>query len=172
MCRRLSILLAGLAAAALVAGCRQAADSPPKADTPAGSAGEASYRLAVEPAGAKPVGQLRKETKDNDEVTLIGRVGGEEKPFFEGMAAFYVVDPQLTPCEDGCKTPWDYCCATELGSARAVVRVVGPEGRPVPADARTLLGLKELSTVVVHGRAKRDPKGGLAVLADGVYVRP
>jgi hypothetical protein len=51
------------------------------------------------------------------------------------------------------------------------VKVVGDDGRPVPTDARQLLGIKELQTVVVHGRAKRDDAGNLTVLADGVYVR-
>jgi hypothetical protein len=34
------------------------------------------------------------------------------------------------------------------------------------------LGAKELSTVVVKGKAKRDDAGNLTVLASGVYVRP
>jgi hypothetical protein len=49
--------------------------------------------------------------------------------------------------------------------------VIAGGGRPVAADAKQLLGIKELSEVVVRGKAKRDGAGNLTVLADGVYVR-
>ncbi len=39
------------------------------------------------------------------------------------------------------------------------------------ADARELLKVKELSTVVVKGKAKRDDAGNLTILASGVYVK-
>ena len=38
------------------------------------------------------------------------------------------------------------------------------------ADARELLKVQELSTVVVRGKAQRDESGNLTVLANGVYV--
>ena len=41
----------------------------------------------------------------------------------------------------------------------------------VNADAKGLLNVKELSTVVVKGKAKRDEAGNLTVLASGVYVK-
>ena len=39
------------------------------------------------------------------------------------------------------------------------------------AGARQLLDVKELSTVVVAGKAQRDDAGNLTVLASGVYVK-
>ena len=39
------------------------------------------------------------------------------------------------------------------------------------ADAKELLSVKELSTVVVKGKAKRDDAGNLTVHASGVYVK-
>lgn len=39
------------------------------------------------------------------------------------------------------------------------------------ADARELLKVKELSTVVVKGKAQRDDAGNLTVIASGVYVK-
>ena len=41
----------------------------------------------------------------------------------------------------------------------------------VKEDARKLLDVKELSTVVVQGKAQRDDAGNLTVLATGVYVK-
>lgn len=40
-----------------------------------------------------------------------------------------------------------------------MVKVVDSSGKPLATDARKLLGLKELQTVVVHGVAKRDDTG-------------
>lgn len=39
------------------------------------------------------------------------------------------------------------------------------------ADARELLKIKELSTVVVKGKARRDDAGNLTVLATGIHVK-
>lgn len=166
-----ALLLAG----ALAGGCgRQGQEGPPDAGT-AGADG-ARYLLNEEPAGAKGVLEVRKQAKDGDEVVVVGRIGGDKKPWVEGRAAFWIVDPSLKSCgaDEGCPTPWDYCCEEKesLLRATATVKVADAEGRTVQADARKLLGLKELQTVVVKGRAKRDEKGNLTVLADGVFVRP
>ncbi len=44
--------------------------------------------------------------------SLSGRIGGSEKPFVDGLAAFTIVDLKVPYCADdeGCPTPWDYCC--------------------------------------------------------------
>jgi len=77
------------------------------------------------------------------------------------------------PCQDGCPTPWDYCCDLDkLPTRKALVKVVDGDGRPVMSDARALLGIKESATVVVRAKAKRDEAGNLSLLADGLYVRP
>lgn len=39
------------------------------------------------------------------------------------------------------------------------------------ADAKLLLKVKELSTVIVKGKAQRDAAGNLTVLASGVFVK-
>jgi hypothetical protein len=41
----------------------------------------------------------------------------------------------------------------------------------VKADARELLKVKELSTVVVKGKAQRDAAGNLTVVASGVFMK-
>jgi len=41
----------------------------------------------------------------------------------------------------------------------------------VKADARELLDVKELSTVIIQGNVQRDDAGKFAVLASGVYVK-
>ena len=159
--------------AVIAIGCNK---SPTADSAGAPSAEGAAYRLASEPAGAKGVKDTRADAKDDDEVTVVGRIGGDANPWIEGQAAFLVVDTSLKPCneqaDDACETPWDYCCDTDtLPQSKAMVKVVDANGKPLPGSAKTLLGLKELQTVVVHGRAKRDEAGNLTVLADGVFVR-
>lgn len=158
---------------ALLIGCgTRSAPTASSGPSPEGK----SFVLTSEPAEAKDVKDVRAESKDADEVTVVGRIGGDTNPWVEGQAAFLLVDTALKPCnekeDDACETPWDYCCDTDLlPSHKAMVKVVDTHGKTVPTDARELLGVKEMQTVVVHGKAKRDEAGNLTVLADGVYVR-
>jgi len=132
----------------------------------------AKYLLPDEPAGAQDVAAVRKSSKTDEAVIVVGRVGGDVDPFVEGAAAFTIVDTSLKPCEDGCPTPWDYCCDLDtLPEKQALIKIVDAQGAPLGEDSRKLLGIKPLSTVVVRGTAKRDDAGNLTVLADGVYVR-
>jgi hypothetical protein len=161
-------------AVGLPAGCGKT--NPPAAQGP--SADGAKFLLAEEPAGAVPVKAVREAAKDGDEVAIVGRIGGTAKPWVPGRAGFQIVDPSFQPCNekpgDTCPTPWDYCCdpKEELVKGMATVKVVDAGGQTVPVDARELLGLKELETVVIRGRAKRDDQGNLTVLAAGVHRRP
>lgn len=132
--------------------------------------------LRREPAGAIGVRQAVKEAKDQSELVLVGRIGGEANPWVEDAAAFTIVDTALKPCNeragDSCPTPWDYCCdIQELPAATATIKIVDRQGTVIPKDARQLLPLKELQTVVVRGRAQRGAEGSLVVLADALYVR-
>lgn len=168
--RKNRFLLPSLALLALtLAGCNQ---SPPAATGDQPAVPPSKYLLTTEPAGAKDVGEVRKTSKNDEEVLVVGRVGGDVDPFVEGAAAFTIVDLSLKPCEDGCPTPWDYCCdMNRLPENKAVVKVVSEEGAPVDRDSRKLLGVKPLNVVIVHGKAQRDDAGNLTVLADGVYVK-
>lgn len=156
---------------------RATAKRGPKAAPEPAEAGKA-LRLAEEPAGGKGVLQVRTDSKDGDEVVIVGRIGGSVKPF-TGRAAFTIVDPSIKPCsengDDGCPTPWDYCCGVgkeELAKATVLIKVIGDDGQTRADDARALLGLTELQTVVVRGQAKRDDAGNLSVALKGLYVRP
>ena len=53
----------------------------------------------------------------------------------------------------------------------ALIKVIDENGSLLKADARELFQVKELSTVVVQGKAQRDDAGNLTVLARGVYVK-
>ncbi|MCI0360893.1 MAG: hypothetical protein L0211_20640 [Planctomycetaceae bacterium] len=133
------------------------------------------YALAEEPADAKSVIEVRKAAKDGDEVTITGRIGGDVDPWVKGRAAFLIADHSLVACSeregDTCPTPWDFCCESGIAESKATIKIVDEAGETVPTDARTLLNVKELQTVVIRGQAKRDEAGNLTVLAKRVYVK-
>ncbi|MBA3480655.1 MAG: hypothetical protein H0T51_02465 [Pirellulales bacterium] len=164
-----SFAIAGLFAAS-IAGCSsENAPSPAVQTTP-----DATYVISSEPQGAVAVGNARKEVKDQDEVVLVGRIGGSETPFVDGIAAFTIVDSAVPHCspEEGCPTPWDYCCEQNAVKENiAMVKIVDAQGKAVSKDARALLGVKELNLVVVRGKAQRDADGNLSLLADQIYVK-
>jgi hypothetical protein len=59
-----------------------------------------------------------------------------------------------------------------MARALAMIKFVDEQGKTLSQDPRQLLGIKELQTVVVRGRAKRDEKGNLTVQATKLFVRP
>lgn len=170
-----------LLACGAVVGCSNSGptDPAPRVEAPSGPAADAAaLRLAAEPAGAAGVLAVRKDAKDGDDVVIVGRIGGSHKPF-TGKASFTIVDPSLKPCsengeDDNCSTPWDYCCGCtpeQLKDATALVKFTDPAGDTYHDDAKALFGLKELQTVVVRGKLKRDAAGNLTVVASGLFVR-
>ncbi|MCA9150397.1 MAG: hypothetical protein KDA92_13895 [Planctomycetales bacterium] len=158
----------------LVVGCGTS-DVDESAAAPQSSADAKPFVATTEPADAIPVGTARELVQGEQEVTLVGRIGGSSEPFVDGLAAFTIVDPKVPHCsaDEGCPTPWDYCCTQDQVKGNiATVKVVDDSGKVVSGDARQLLQVKELSTVVVHGKAKRDDQGNLTVAATHVFVRP
>lgn len=160
----------------LAIGCAQEPASEEGAATSADSVAGSQYLLKEEPNGAKDVIAAREGAKDGEEVLVVGRIGGSGNPWIEGRAAFSIVDGSLKACNDipgdECETPWDYCCETDkLPASTALVKVVDENGDLVKTDARDLLDVEPLSTVVVQGKAQRDDAGNLTVLARGVYVK-
>lgn len=166
MTNRAFLCLGVLVAATGLAGC--GGGSGPAAGP------ERAYLADTEPAGAVDVGQARKSAVDQEDVVLVGRIGGSASPFVQGLAAFTIVDLAVPHCtaEEGCPTPWDYCCEQDqVKKSIATVKIVDAAGQPLARDARELLGVKELSTVVVRGKAQRDAQGNLSVLASQVFVK-
>lgn len=163
-----------------VIGCGSSAVPAKQAETPAvtSPAKESpNLLLSEEPKESKSVISARQEAKDGDEVVIEGRVGGAVNPWVEGRASFQIVDRTLVPCNerpgDDCPTPWDYCCDSDtLPKSKATIKFVDDQGKTIATDARKLLGIKELQTVVVKGLAKRDEAGNLIVVAKSLFARP
>lgn len=178
MKKQIKLVALGLAMA-LVTGCSEDTADGDAADkttrtTPAIDGSQ--FLLEEEPADSLEVIAAREKTQDGDDVVVVGRIGGSEYPFIEGRAAFSIVDNSLKACSDipgdECPKPWDYCCETDkLPTGTALIKVVDDQGNLIQADAKPLLGVKELSTVVVSGTAKRDDAGNMTVLASGIFIK-
>src|SRR5262245_52613796 len=176
--RSLSCL--ALAAVAFVVGCSPPAGPTDRAPITA-HAGEPDaagkkYVLDREPARAKGVIDVRKAAKDGDDVVVVGKIGGQDDPWYARQAGFTIVDPSIPSCldtGDGCKTPWDYCCTPkeELTRGMVAVKLVDDQGKVVVGDARKLLGLRELNTVVATGKYRQEGES-FVVHATAVYIRP
>jgi hypothetical protein len=177
-----TILICGLMGAAILIanGCGQSEEAKKHqqgGEVSTGGSVSVRYLLGDEPPGAKGVLDVKQAAKDGDEVLVVGRVGGSKKPLLDGLAGFTIVDPTLKQCSerpgDDCDTPWDYCCEDPAALARAtvLVKLVDEHGKTLKQDARKMLGVEPLQTVVVRGKAKRDADGNLSVLAAALHIR-
>jgi hypothetical protein len=177
--RQLALLgMVALASAVLVAGCAQTGDpASKKAPNPKASAEvKSKYLLANEPSDAKGVKDVKQSAKNGDEVVVVGRIGGSTAPF-TGRGAFTIVDLSIKPCSeiegDNCPTPWDYCCEApdSLAKGTVLVKLVDAAGKTLQDNAKELLDLRELQTVVVRGQTRRDDANSISVLAAGIFVK-
>jgi hypothetical protein len=136
---------------------------------------EKGYLLKEEPKDAKEVKQVKEKAKNGDEVIIVGRIGGRRNPWVKGAAAFSIVDTSLKSCDqipgDNCPTPWDYCCEADINKSAVFVTFVDDQGKIIKKDARQLLKVKELQTVVIQGKVKRDKTDNVSILASKLYVR-
>lgn len=133
----------------------------------------AALRLAEAPPSALSVLDLRNSVADGAEVVVTGRA----KDFVATRAVFTIADMSLKSCADkgdkmDCDTPWDYCCADPKALAAGTAAIEVREGTEIASGtAQGWNGLDHLKQVVVHGKLRKDDKGNLAVVADGIFVK-
>ena len=149
---------------------------PSPAAKPEAPALPSNLFLEKEPEGAKPVEAVKASAKAGDKVIIRGRIGGSASPFVDGRAVFTLMGPGVKACsdnpEEGCKTPWDYCCETPDTIARhsATILVADAAGNPLRVGLKGANGLKELSEVVVQGTVKEAKDKILIINATGLFV--
>jgi hypothetical protein len=161
-----------LATAALLASCdkKEVSVTAPAVSTPSAAL---SAVLAAAPTGEpKPIHLIRTTAKPGDEITISGRIMGNEKPFVEGRAAFILGDPSvLTPCnkdpDDKCSTPWDTCCDSPEDKKRgtATIQIVGADGRVLKESVEGVGGLENLATVTVRGKVAEGSSADLLIVS-------
>jgi hypothetical protein len=165
-----------LALAAIGLGCERQSDKPVSTPPAAQVAVPAGFILAQEPAGARPLADVKSSAKDGDDVVIRAVIGGSENPFVATRAVVQIIDPGVKTCDqtpgDSCKTPWDACCDQDNVKAKgATLQVVDTAGKPLAGTLQGVGGLKTLSHVVIVGKAKSDGPA-LLINATGVFVKP
>ena len=143
------------------------------APTASASSAALSAVLAASPTGEpKPIHLIRTTAKPGDEITISGRIMGNEKPFVEGRAAFILGDPEvLTPCnenpDDKCSTPWDTCCDSPEDKKRgtATIQIIGADGRVFKESVEGVGGLENLATVTVRGKVAEGSSADLLIVS-------
>jgi hypothetical protein len=126
------------------------------------------YFLSDAPSEATGVLQFKGESKDGQVVHVHGLIGGGLKPWVDGRAVFVLVDEDL---DIACAEADCPSCRAELTAASTMVKFVDDQGQPLKVDARKLLGVKDMQSVVVRGLAKRDEAGNTSIVADGIFLR-
>ncbi|MGB6043602.1 MAG: hypothetical protein WBF93_10645 [Pirellulales bacterium] len=161
---------------ACVSGCGQQSAQATANGTSAAALAKAKYVLQEEPGGAVGVMIAREDAKDQDEIVLVGRIGGRKNPWIDGRAAFTMIDAAMTIVASGKESSagqicMDDCCAALRTECTTLVKLVDEQGAVLPIDARELLQAQENDMVVVKGKVRRDGEGSFSVAASGVYVR-
>ncbi|MEL7472307.1 MAG: hypothetical protein AAGK04_03245 [Planctomycetota bacterium] len=147
-------------------------DAAPATDTTT----SAPWMLAAAPEGAQPVTEIKASAREGDRVIMRARIGGRVTPMNPGSPVFTVMDLAIPYCppEEGCPTPWDYCCETPetiLANA-ATVQVVGSASKPtsIMPDAA---GLEPLDEIIVVGAVGPRPNANvLTIRAESIYAVP
>lgn len=140
-------------------------------DAPKGNPMDSFY-LEASPAGAIEVGALR-GLADGAEVTVRGDV--QEYAPVEGKAVLSLYDHALVSCDenpdDGCSTPWDFCCvdSEEIAKASALVEF-RKDGAIVNTSLKDYHGMDHLSDVVITGTLHLDDAGNARIVASGLHV--
>mgnify|MGYP000197087560 CR=1 FL=1 len=151
------------------AGCGD--DAPTAGPGPA--AAPAVWRLDTAPDHAVDIAAAKTTAKEGDTVTIRGKIGGRMQPLTEGSGLIVLMDHAVPSCadnpDDGCPTPWDYCCETPetISAHAATVQVRDAGGNPVTLPEGAFSGLDEL--VVVGTVAPRPNDDTLVLHATGVY---
>ena len=156
-----------------IPGCGEKTEPAQRSDGPS-ELGK-SLLLAVEPAGAVNVGDVLQFGSENENVLVIGRIGGSRDPWVDSLAAFTLTDVSLVACneipEDPCPTPWDFCCEPKLAANTLLVQILSDDGELIEQDARKLLGVDELDTVVIEADINKDDAGNITLVAKKLFVR-
>lgn len=130
-----------------------------------------AWLLTSEPSGAVSITEAKESAREGDTVVIRGRIGGRKAPMSNESTVFTIMDMEIAYCgqheDDGCSTPWDYCCETPdtIGANSATVQVVG-DGTIDPVGA----GLKPLDVIILIGTVGPRPNDQvLTIQATGVY---
>ncbi|RYD34710.1 MAG: hypothetical protein EOP85_19600 [Verrucomicrobiaceae bacterium] len=165
-----------LATVSLLSSCKEkevtvSATASPAATGAAPSPALSAVLSAAPASEAKAIHIVRTTAKPGDEVTVSGKVMGNENPFVAGRSAFILGDPDvLTACnenpDDKCSTPWDNCCDSKEDKKRgtATVQVVDSQGHVLKEPIEGAGGIAKLSHLTVTGKVAEGSSADLLII--------
>lgn len=147
-----------------VTGCGQQAVQATSSGAQTQSIDQANYVLAEEPDGAVGVMIAREDAKDQDDIVLVGRIGGRKNPWIEGRSAFTLIDASMTVVADGTESDggqlcMDDCCASLRADCTTLVKVVDDHGQVLPIDARCCWAPAKMTWSLSKARCSAMTKG-------------
>lgn len=160
------------AALVLLVGCGGSESDNADGATTNGSSSSTStaWILASAPDGAVSVSEAKANAAEGDEIVIHGRIGGRHNPMDANSPVFTIVDLGLEYCgqhnDDGCPTPWDYCCETPetITTNSATVQIVSDGTIDLTSE------LEPLDEVILRGTVgPRPDERVLTIRATGVY---
>jgi len=177
-CKSIVLLTATLLSASFVGCGGNQEETPPTSSIPTDAAGLRGKLVAAQPfPDAIPVGQARREFQPEQEITIVGQVGGTVDPISRDFASFVMADEQVYFCdempEETCPAPWDACCEDPetLMANRASVLFLDENGEPLRGDLQDAFGLQGLDRVAVQGVvAPGSSSENLILHASGIYL--
>ena len=129
----------------------------------------AAVALATDPG--EPITVLEAKAKGPGDDVLV--VQGRVQDLTKGFAILKLMDTALKYCgevhEEGCKTPWDFCCDTAEAHREheLLVEFHGDDGQPF--ETAGLPKTRLLDLVKVRGKLTKNEHGSLVLVADGIF---
>lgn len=160
----------------LAAALTACSESPPESTQAPASH---DWLLTSAPDNAEAVADAKSTAAEGDTIAVLGRIGGRVEPIAPDSTVFTIVDLGVQHCgqmamDDGCQTPWDYCCEPKesLTANSATVQLVDENGEPMTIDP-IAAGLHPLDEVIVVGTVGPRPNNDiLTIHATAVYRNP
>lgn len=169
--QRITLAILGLALAA----CGDSSTANGDPSSPSTDSFPAGLFVDAPPEGAIGVRAAIAAAEEGRDIVFRGVVGGRKKVFVDSRAILIAIDSELQPChpDEGCPTPWDYCCDTpETLLANSVsVQVVDADGAPIEQTLEGAHGLRPLSNIVVAG-VVRTAGESVVIDAKHIHVEP
>lgn len=160
----------------MLTGCGETETSAPQTAPSSSHNDGANWQLADAPADAIDVALAKGIAAQGDKVTIRGKIGGRMEPISLESGVFVLMDPAIPSCadmeNDGCSTPWDYCCESPetIMTNAATVQLRNASGDPLRLEDGDL---SPLDTVIVVGEVgPRANEQVMVILATGVYKVP
>lgn len=169
-----AVLLVG--GALLLSSCSSESQSAAQSGASVGTSSAASLPpdlFASEPFDDAPgLLAIKEWAQPGEGVTFAGVIAGRVEPFADGRAVMLVADSALPFCTDGCRAPWDACCAPPAMrlSHTATVQVVDAEGMPLASGLKGQGGLAAGAPIQVRGTIGQAGDGMLVVNAERIHV--